>query len=461
MSEHVNFVPPHSIEVEQSVLGGLLLDNGAWDRLDGRLNIRDFYVSEHQRIFHVLAMLLDRNKPADVITVSDALAGNDSQERCKTLSYLHELAHNTPSAANIVRYAEIVRNLKVRRNVLELSHRVAHLAVQSSDDDLLDRVTSLAMGIADDGAPSSEPQTISALLPDLLDTLDKRHHQKSGGLGLSTGFSELARLTCGLQSGDLIIVAGRPSMGKTTLAVNFAENAALDDGVALVVSLEMSKTQLAERSLARFSGVNPQSLRNGKLSADDFSKMTTGLKTLQNSHLIIADDPSLSNAGQIRLAARKTKQRMKKLDLIVIDYLQLMQGSGNTRNDELSGITRSLKLLAKELDRPIVLLSQLSREVEKRTDKRPLLGDLRESGAIEQDADVVIMLYRDEYYNDQSPLAGYAQLLVRKQRMGPIGDLYLKFQGEYSRLLDADEPQVAMLHDAMARQTTRQHRKFG
>jgi len=294
-----------------------------------------------------------------------------------------------------------------------------------------------------------------------LDTLDKRHHQKSGVLGLSTGFSELDRLTCGLQSGDLIIVAGRPSMGKTTLAVNFAENAALDDGVALVVSLEMSKTQLAERSLARFSGVNTQSLRNGKLSADDFSKMTTGLKTLQNSHLIIADDPSLSNVGQIRLAARKTKQHMKKLDLIVIDYLQLMQGSGNTRNDELSGITRSLKLLGKELDCPIVLLSQLSREVEKRTDKRPLLSDLRESGAIEQDADVVIMLYRDEYYNDQSPLAGYAQLLLRKQRMGPIGELYLKFQGQYSRLLDADEPQVAMLHDAMARQTTRQHRKFG
>src|SRR5699024_10374125 len=189
MSEHVNFVPPHSIEAEQSVLGGLLLDNGAWDRLDGRLEIRDFYVSEHQRIFHALAMLLDGNKPADVITVSHALAGNDSQERCKTMSYLHELAHNTTSAANIIRYAEIVRNLKVRRNVLELSHRIAQLAVQSSDDDLLDRVTSLAMGIANDGAPSSEPQAISALLPDLLETLDKRHHQKSGVLGLSTGFS--------------------------------------------------------------------------------------------------------------------------------------------------------------------------------------------------------------------------------------------------------------------------------
>ncbi|CAM5208341.1 replicative DNA helicase [Oligella ureolytica] len=461
MSEHVSFVPPHSIEAEQSVLGGLLLDNQAWDRFDGSLDARDFYLSEHQRIFHVLALLLDCDKPADVITVSNSLAGSDAQERGKTLSYLHELAHNTPSAANIGRYVEIVRNLKVRRNVLELSHRVAHLAVESSDDELLDRVTSLVMGIAADGGCAGEPQTIGALLPGLMDMVDERHRQKSGVLGLTTGFSELDRLTCGLQSGDLIIVAGRPSMGKTTLAVNVAENASLNGGVALVVSLEMSKAQLAERSLARFSGVNTQSLRNGKLSADDFSKMTTGLKTLQNSHLIIADDPSLSNVGQIRLAARKTKQRMKKLDLIVIDYLQLMQGRGNTRNDELSGITRSLKLLAKELDCPIVLLSQLSREVEKRTDKRPLLSDLRESGAIEQDADVVIMLYRDDYYNDQSPLEGYAQLLVRKQRMGPIGDLYLKFQGQYSRLLDADEPQVVMLQDAMTRQTTRQHRKFG
>src|SRR5699024_4283345 len=236
----------------------------------------------------------------------------------------------------------------------------------------------------------------------------------------------LDQLTSGLQNGDLIIVAGRPSMGKTTLAINIAENIALNDGTALVVSLEMSKAQLAERSLARFAEINTQTLRSGKLSATEFSHLAQAVQTLEDRQLVIADDVCLSNVARIRMAARKLRQSNQRLDVIVIDYLQLMQGKGNTRNEELSGITRALKLLAKELNCPVVLLSQLSREVEKRADKRPLLSDLRESGAIEQDADVVIMLYRDDYYHDESAQKGFAQLLIRKQRMGPVGQLYLR-----------------------------------
>lgn len=261
--------------------------------------------------------------------------------------------------------------------------------------------------------------------------------------GLSTGFEDLDRQTCGLQPGDLIIVAGRPSMGKTTLAVNIAENVAVEGKVAFVISLEMAARQLAERSVARFGEIDTQRMRTGRLSQGDFTRLTSALGRLETQKLVIADDPRLANASRVRIAARKVRQRHGRLDLIVIDYLQLMQGEGGNRNEELGGITRALKLLAREIGCPIILLSQLSREVEKRTDKRPLMSDLRESGAIEQDADVILMAYRDDYYVEGSPFKGLAEILIRKQRMGPLGEVFLTFQGQHSRFLDADHQAVA------------------
>jgi replicative DNA helicase len=302
----------------------------------------------------------------------------------------------------------------------------------------VEQVTGLVMGLADTRYAGREPQSIGELLPGVLEALEQRTERRGQIAGLPTGFRDLDRLTCGLHPGDLVIVAGRPSMGKTTLAVNIAENVAVAGGAAFVVSLEMGASQLAERSMARFGSISTQALRSGDLDDEGYSRVSTSVARLYEKRLVIADDPTLSHVARIRLAARKVRHRMGGIDLLVIDYLQLMRGDGNTRNEELGGITRALKLLAREMSCPIILLSQLSREVEKRPDKRPMMSDLRESGAIEQDADVILMMYRDEYYRPDSPYRGLAEALIRKQRMGPLGDVHLVFQGEFSRFHDAD-----------------------
>ncbi|EKE17225.1 MAG: hypothetical protein ACD_10C00559G0004, partial [uncultured bacterium] len=308
---------------------------------------------------------------------------------------------------------------------------------------LVEQVTGLVMGLADTRHAGREPQSIGELLPGVLEALEQRTEKRGQIAGLPTGFRDLDRLTCGLHPGDLVIVAGRPSMGKTTLAVNIAENVAVDGGAAFVVSLEMAASQLAERSMARFGSISTQALRSGDLDDDGYSRISASLARLYEKRLVIADDPTLSHVARIRLAARKIRQRMGGLDLIVIDYLQLMRGEGNNRNEELGGITRALKLLAREMACPIVLLSQLSRKVEERTDRRPMMSDLRDSGSIEQDADVVLMCYRDDYYHDDSQFKGFAEVLIRKQRMGPLGDVRLVFQGEFSRFCDADQREFA------------------
>lgn len=438
-------VPPHSVEAEQSVLGGLMLDNGAWERLDGQLAEGDFYQHDHRRIFGCMAAMLDRGEPADVVTVYTALQAAGDAEQVGGLSYLNALAQNTPSAANIRRYGEIVRGHRVRRDVMALGHRIAALAGggEVAPDALVEKVTGEAMALADTRTAGHEPQTINDLLPGLLDELQARVDRGGSISGQATGFQDLDRLTSGMQAGDLIIVAGRPSMGKTTLATNIAENVAVAGGVAFVASLEMSAAQLAERSVARFGGIDTQRMRSGALDSEDFTRLSGSLARLQGQRLIVADDPSMASVSRIRLASRKVKQRHGGLDCLVIDYLQLMRGDGSTRNEELGGITRSLKLLARELGCPIVLLSQLSRAVESRPNKRPLMSDLRESGAIEQDADVVLMAYRDDYYDANSPLRGYAEILIRKQRMGALGCVHLVFQGQYSRFLDADQKELA------------------
>lgn len=442
---HELYLPPHSIEAEQSVIGGLLLDNSAWERVTGLVSDADFYRDEHRRIFRHIATMLDRGQPADVVTVAESLDDANESEATGGLAYLGELAANTPSAANIRRYAEIVRERRIRRDVLAMGHRVTELATTAGSDsaELLEQVTGLAMGLVDARHAGSEPKVIDDLIPDVLEALELRTENRGQVAGLSTGFRDLDSMTCGLYPGDLIVVAGRPSMGKTTMAVNFAENVAVAGGCAFVVSLEMGASQLVERSMARFGNISTQALRFGDLDDEGFRRVSDSLARLTGKRLVIADDPTMSHVARIRLAARKVRQRHGGLDLIVIDYLQLMRGDGNTRNEELGEITRALKLLAREQACPIVLLSQLSRKVEERTDKRPLLSDLRDSGSIEQDADVVLMCYRDDYYNPQSQKNGYAEILIRKQRLGPLGEVPLVFQGEFSRFCDADRHEFA------------------
>lgn len=444
-------VPPHSVDAEQSILGGLLLDNGAWERLDGSVSVDDFYRHDHRLIFDSVSTLLDRGMPADVLTVHDALQAAGNSQASGGLEYLNAIAQNVPSSANIRRYAEIVRQHRIRRDLAAVGQQIAELANEADDPTaLVERATALTMALADTRDTGQDPKSIGELLPGVLDALEARMEHGDEVSGLATGFEDLDRQTCGLQAGDLIIVAGRPSMGKTTLAVNIAENVALAGKVAFVVSLEMSSGQLAERSVSRFGEIDTQKLRTGRLSQGDFTRLTSALGRLEAQRLVIADDPRLANVARIRLAARKVRQRNGRLDLIVIDYLQLMQGEGGNRNEELGGITRALKLLAREIGCPIILLSQLSREVEKRTDKRPMMSDLRESGAIEQDADVILMAYRDDYYIPDSPFKGMAEILIRKQRMGPLGEVFLTFQGQHSRFLDADLHKVAEARNSAA-----------
>lgn len=442
---------PSSALAEQSVLGGILIDPEAWDRIEGKLTEADFYRHEHRLIWHRIEVLASIGRPVDVVTVYEALQGVGKSEEAGGLPYLAELAHNTPSSANIGAYADTLRSMRTRRDVLAVGHQITALASQRTGEtaELLDEVTRLAMGIVETRETGSEPKPIQGVLKTLVDLIDARAHSPSTISGTATGFKDLDALTCGLQDGDLVIVAGRPSMGKTTFAMNIGENVATDGGVAFVVSLEMSAEQLGERSIARFGAINTQSLRSGRLSQSDWENLTVAVSRLHDKSLVIADDPALARASRIRLAARKVKQQHGRLDIVIVDYLQLMLADGDNRNDELSSITRTLKHLAKELGCPVVVLSQLSRDVERRPDKRPVMSDLRDSGAIEQDADTILFVYRDEVYHPDTPMKGYADILVRKQRMGPQGEITLVFQGKHSRFLDSNPQELAQARNAV------------
>ena len=432
-------VPPCAIEAEQSVIGGLLLDNRAYERIASKLQPNDFYRTEHQTIYRTIAQMLDRGQPVDVVTVSEALEQARQSEACGGLAYLGDLAANTPTAANIASYASMVVDRKARRDLISTGQRLIELAREPGNDAVAraDKASSMVLALGEQRG-SKDPTTVSDLMASVLEALEKR--VKAGGAisGLSTGFTDLDTATTGLHPGNLVIVAGRPAMGKTTLSVNIAENVALDGGVSLVFSLEMPATDLVERSMARAGTVNTQALREGNLTEEDWNRMTVALGKLNDKGLVIDDDSTTATVSQMRRKAIRVQRKHGKLDLIVIDYLQLMRGEGGNRNEEIGSITRGLKLLARELNIPIILLSQLNRSVEDRTDRRPMMSDLRESGAIEQDADVILMAYRDEYYNDSSPLKGFAEIIIRKQRMGPTGTVPLVFQGQYSRFADAD-----------------------
>jgi replicative DNA helicase len=434
-------VPPHSIEAEQSVLGGLLLDNEALDRITDLLTEADFYRSEHKLIYQQISRLLERGRPADVVTVSEAIEQAGLTDETGGLAYLGELAANTPSAANIRRYAEIVRERAVLRHLVVAGDEIATDALNPLGRDakeLLDTAEQKVFAIAEMGARAQQGFVhINPLLTQVVERIQELHDRDNPSeiTGVPTGFTDLDNKTSGLQPGDLIIVAGRPSMGKTAFALNIAEYVAVDVGLPVAVfSMEMGGTQLAMRMLASIGRLDSHRVRTGRLTDDEWSRLTYALGKLHEAPMHI-DETGGMNPTDLRGRARRLKRQVGKLGLIVIDYIQLMGSTRQNENraTEVSEISRSLKALARELEVPIIALSQLSRKVEERTDKRPMMSDLRESAAIEQDADVILMMYREDYYKPDTPDKGMAEVIIGKQRNGPTGTVNLAFLGEYTR----------------------------
>ena len=432
-------IPPHSIEAEQAVLGGLMLSGRAWDDIADKVSEADFYRRDHALIFRALGALVDGGQPRDVVTVSEWLSHNDCLEDSGGIAYLAALAQETPSAANIVAYADIVRERSVLRKLIETGTDIANSAYFPEGRDsktLLDLAESQVFGIADQNSRGREG--FSDINTVLGAAVERIHHIFESGAsitGLPTGYDKFDELTSGLQPSDLVIVAGRPSMGKTTFAMNIAEHAAMSQSEAVAIfSMEMPGEQLAMRMLASLGRVALQNLRTGKMTDPDWNRINSAVSMLvQKQNLFIDDTPALTPT-ELRARSRRLK-REHGISLIVIDYLQLMQtsGGGENRATEISEISRALKALAKELNVPIIALSQLNRSLEQRTDKRPIMSDLRESGAIEQDADLIAFIYRDEVYDEDSPDKGTAEVLIRKQRNGPIGSVRLAFLGEFTR----------------------------
>ena len=427
---------PQSLEAEQAVLGGLLLDSRAWDRIADRLSEIDFYRREHQLIFTAIATLNAESRPADIVTVSEQL-GAELLETVGGLSYLGILAENTPSAANIAAYADIVRERSLVRRLIEVVNDIGDKAYQPegrSAAELLDYAERGVFAISESSTRQGGFRPLKTLLTAAVDRIDTLFRSNSSITGVATGFTDLDNLTSGLQPGDLVIVAGRPSMGKTAFALNIAENAAVGLKLPVAIfSLEMPGEQLAIRLMSSLGRINAHRLRTGKLEDEDWPRLTSAVGMLAEASIYIDDTPALT---PLELRARSRRlMREHGLGLIVVDYLQLMQASESTENraTEISGITRALKGLAKELHVPLIALSQLNRSLEQRPNKRPVMSDLRESGAIEQDADVIFFIYRDEVYNEESDDKGTAEIIIGKQRNGPIGKTRLTYLGEYTR----------------------------
>lgn len=434
-------VPPHSIEAEQSVLGGLLLDNSAWDRIADFLSQADFYRFDHRMIFQCIARLISDTKPADVVTVYEMLQVAGKAEEVGGLAYLNSLAQNTPSAANIRRYAEIVRERSVLRKLVTVADEIATSAFAPKGREvreLLDEAESKVFAIAEEGARGQKGfQEIQPLLTQVVERIDELYHRDTTTdvTGVPTGFIDLDRMTSGMQPGDLIIVAGRPSMGKTAFSLNIGEHVAVEQGLPVAVfSMEMAGTQLAMRMLGSVGRLDQHRLRTGRLLDEDWPRLTHAIQRMNDAQLFIDETPAL-NPMELRARSRRLARQCGQLGLIIIDYLQLMSGSGGGENraTEISEISRSLKGLAKELNCPVIALSQLNRSLEQRPNKRPVMSDLRESGAIEQDADVILFIYRDEVYNPDSQDKGTAEIIIGKQRNGPIGTVRLTFLGQFTK----------------------------
>lgn len=432
-------VPPHSIEAEQSVLGGLLLDNESWEKTADLLVEHDFYRRDHQLIFRGIAALFELSQPVDVITLGEYHDKRGELDQVGELAYLGMLSRNTPSSANIVAYASIVRERSILRQLIAVGTTISNAAFNPegrTSEEMLDHAEGQVFEIAEKGAKRAGGFVqVKEVLSKVVDRIDTLFEQDSPITGLSTGFTDFDEQTSGLQPADLVIVAGRPSMGKTTFAMNLAENAAIKSKEPVAVfSMEMPADALAMRMLSSLGQIDQHRLRTGKLNDDDWPRLTSAIALLNEAPLFIDDTPALT-VTELRARARRLK-REHGLSMIVIDYIQLMQGSGKNnenRTTEVSEISRSLKALAKELEVPVIALSQLNRSLEQRPNKRPIMSDLRESGAIEQDADLIVFIYRDEVYNEDSPEKGKAEIIISKQRNGPIGTVALTFQGKYTR----------------------------
>ena len=443
-------LPPHSVEAEQSLLGALLLDNQAFDKVADLVTGEDFYRDDHRRIWKHIARLVEATRPADVVTVLESIEASEDKDKTGGAAYLAALAQNTPSALNIRRYAELVRERSVQRRLAQVATEIAENALSPTGKEvgqLLDEAESKIFQIAESGARKDTGLlAISPVLAKVFERIDHLHSQDNPSdiTGVPSGFVDLDRMTAGLQPGDLIIVAGRPSMGKTAFALNIAEHVALHPTVKMPVaifSMEMSASQLAMRMLSSMAKLDQTKLRTGRLNDEEWGKLTDEIGRL-NEAKIHVDETAALNSLELRARARRMKREYGKLGLVVVDYLQLMSASGHGENraTEISEISRSLKALAKELDVPVIALSQLSRAVEQRNDRRPLMSDLRESGAIEQDADVILFIYREEVYApDKEEAKGRAEVIIGKQRNGPIGTVHLTFLGRNTRFANSTD----------------------
>jgi replicative DNA helicase len=428
-------IPPHSQEAESSVLGGLLLDNNSWDKVADLLVEADFYRYEHRLVFASITSLVNTNRPADVITVFEQMQSQGKAEEVGGLAYLNSLAQYVPSSANIRRYAEIVRERSILRKLVSVSDEIATSALNTNGrpvTNILDEAEQKIFSIGEEGSRMRQGfQSMDKLVVQLLDRVEEMSQNPNDITGVPTGFFDLDRMTSGMQAGDLIVLAARPSMGKTALAINIAEHVALQEDLPVAVfSMEMGASQLAIRIVGSIGRIDQGRLRTGKLIDDEWPRLSDAIERLKTVSLSIDETPGLTTS-ELRASARRLARSCGKLGLVVVDYLQLMSGSGGgdgeNRATELGEISRGLKMLAKELQCPVIALSQLNRGVEQRTDKRPMMSDLRESGAIEQDADVIMFIYRDDYYNKDSKEPGVAEIIIAKQRNGPTGTVKLTF----------------------------------
>ncbi|ARU55167.1 replicative DNA helicase [Oleiphilus messinensis] len=434
--------PPHSIEAEQSILGGLMLDNSKWDIVSDMVTSEDFYRQDHRLIFKAIFNLASEAHPLDVVTVSEELTRLEVLEEAGGLAYLGELANKTPSASNIRSYAEIVRERSVLRSLIRVSGEIAESAFSpqgKNSSEVLDEAERKVFLISEGRTKEGGPVGVNAIMQKTLERIDELFNSEGVITGVTTGFRDLDDRTSGMQKSDLVIVAARPSMGKTAFAMNLVENALMKSGKpVLVFSMEMPSDSILMRMLSSIGRIDQTKIRSGQLEEDDWPRLTSAVSMLRDKPLYVDDTPALSPTEVRSRARRVARENKGEIGLIMIDYLQLMRVPGMTegRTAEISEISRSLKALAKELQCPVVALSQLNRSLEQRPNKRPVNSDLRESGAIEQDADVIMFIYRDEYYNEDSPDKGIAEIIIGKQRNGPTGTVKLAFQGKYTKFDD-------------------------
>jgi replicative DNA helicase len=432
-------VPPHSVQGEQSVLGGLMLNSDAWNEISDKISSEDFYRREHQLIFKAMRALSEADQPLDVVTIAEELERRSELNDVGGMPYLGMLANETPTASNVPAYARIVREQSVMRQLIKVGNKIADSGYRPEGrpvDDLLDQAETEVFKIAEQKDKGRQGfQDIQALLTKTVDKIDELFNSDDALTGVSSGFSDFDGRTSGLQKADLVIVAGRPSMGKTTFAMNMCENVAIGAGVPVAIfSMEMPAQALTMRMISSLGRINQQAVRSGKLEDDDWPRVTSAVNILSQAKIFIDDSAALT-PNEIRARCRRLQKEHGQLGMVMVDYLQLMRApeAGDNRVNEISAISRGLKALAKELNCPVVALSQLNRSLEQRPNKRPVMSDLRESGAIEQDADLIVFIYRDEVYNEDSPDKGKAEIIIAKQRNGPIGTVNLTFQGQFTR----------------------------